>query len=285
MRLSLLAMVLFLSGCASNHLGQYADVVAMGGGEAAIKMTGRFNPVHCSDYFAYIDLSVENKTAQWKTLSNLELHFPYGSDDEFAIIEGERLVYWVEGERNRLAQNNHNDALASLAVATLGLGLAATGDKKAAAVGAALYTGVLASKTTKSIYKNVSRAETADPNGRNYLFGQPIMIPPGMTRKFWLVLSATEQAPLMAGLGGTFRDSEKKEYAFKMTMENWGGCQWQQARKRFLRDKVKQDARPAKTGWAGDDEFDSVKVNHAALIRAEHEIQTLSVSAENKQGR
>ena len=282
MRLGFIVFLFVLSGCASNQLGEYAKIVPSDGSVPKVKITGRFNPQHCSNYFAYLDLSVENTTGDWQTLSDLKLSFPYQSDSQFAVVQGQHLAYWAEAERNRLTLKNHNNTLASLAVATLGLGLAATGDKKAGIAGAALYTGVVASQVTSSVSNQINRAETAVPNGRNYLVGEPIMIPPGMTRKFWLVLSASDEAPLMAAFGGTFKDGKNIEHAFNMVLNNWSVCRWQKARKAFLRNYVQQSNQPTSSRWAGEEEFNVVNVDRAALIRAEHDLQTHQLSSKDK---
>jgi len=268
-KLVFLLIAVCLTGCASNQLGGFADIspVDQNSSSSPLKISARFSPYHCSDYFAYLDFSIENPTSKWQMLSNLELNFPYQSNDLFSVVEGRRLALWREGEGHRQRLENHNDALVSLAVAGAGLGLMASDNDAAQTAGATLFLGNNVKRTAEGISRDIDQIETSAPVFQNYLVGGDLEIPPGMTRKFWLVLSADEQAPLMASIGGEFKDTDGVQQVFKMPLEGWEMCQWQKSRKDFLRSVV--SSKELK-------EMDTLyrrKKEQEAMVRKENDIQ------------
>jgi hypothetical protein len=275
----LILAITYLTGCASNKLGDFASISSpdQSSSSSPLKISARFSPYHCSDYFAYLDFSIENPTSKWQKLSGLELSFPYQSNDLFSVIKGERLALWREGEAHRQKQQRHNDGLTALAVAGIGLGLMAVDNDAAQIAGAALYAGNAVGEIGEDIAKNVNQIETAAPVFGNYLVGRNLEIPPGMTRKFWVVLSADEQAPLMASIGGEFESSDGMQQAFKMPLEGWESCQWQGERKDFLQSQLDRknmrqkihDVRGERNGF---------KFKMASLIHKENELQQTKVN-------
>jgi hypothetical protein len=269
---SLFAMV-YLTGCASNQLGDFADISAVDGGRSSspLKISARFSPYNCSDYFAYLDFSIENPTSHWQALSDLELSFPYQSNALFSVIKGKRLALWREGEGHRQKQQDHNDVVTSLAVAGVGLGLMATDNNAAQATGATLYAGNALGRTGVEITRGINQIETSAPVMGNYLVGSDIEIPPGMTRKFWLVLSADDQAPLMASIGGEFKDAKGVAQVFRMPLEGWESCQWQKSRKAFLGKRAKPRTHYSPSGESV--QRNKIKDKMTYLINRENEIQ------------
>lgn len=279
MRKLFLLLVVSLAGCASNQLGDIADIssVDQNRSSSPLKISARFSSYHCSDYFAYLDFSIENPSSKWQTLSGLALSFPYGSSHLFHVVQGQRLALWREGENHRLRLKGHNDGLTALAVAGLGIGLMAADNDAAKVAGAALYVGNAVNEVSDDIAQDVDQVETAAPVLANYLIGQDIEVPPGMTRKFWVVLSAEEQAPLMAAIGGEFDDNDGVPQIFKMPLEGWESCQWQAKRKDFLQSKLKRKRMSQYVHQEGI-ERNNLKLKMAALINKENELQQAKLS-------
>ncbi len=278
-KLFLFLSVISLAGCASNQLGDIADIssVDQNRSSSPLKISARFSSYHCSDYFAYLDFSIENPSSKWQTLSGLKLSFPYDSNHLFHVVQGQRLALWREGESHRLRLKGHNDGLTALAVAGLGIGLMATDNDAANVAGAALYVGNAVNEVSDDIAQGIDRVETADPVLGNYLIGQDIEVPPGMTRKFWVVLSAQEQAPLMAAIGGEFDDNNGAPQVFKMPLEGWESCQWQAKRKDFLQSKLKRKRMTQYVHQEGI-ERNSLKLKMAELINKENELQQARIN-------
>ena len=276
----LVLAVTYLTGCASNQLGDVAHIASVDESRSSspLKISARFSPYYCSDYFAYLDFSIENPTSKWQKISDLELGFPYQSNDLFDVVKGERLALWREGEGHRQKQQHHNDAVTALAVAGVGLGLMAVDNEAAQVAGAALYAGNAVSEVGSDITSDINQVETAAPVFANYLVGRDIEVPPGMTRKFWLVLSAQEQAPLMASIGGVFDDSEGVQQVFKMPLEGWENCQWQGERKDFLRSQLERKSMKQKIFDVGGVQRNNLRLKMAEMINKENEIQQAKLS-------
>lgn len=275
----LVLAITYLAGCASNQLGDVAHISSVDDtrSSSALKISARFSPYYCSDYFAYLDFSIENPTSKWQKISDLELGFPYQSNDLFDVVTGERLALWREGEGHRQKLQRHNDGVTSLAVAGVGLGLMAVDNEAAQVAGAALYAGNAVSELGSDIASDINRVETAVPVFANYLVGRDIEVPPGMTRKFWVVLSAQEQAPLMASIGGVFDDNEGVQQVFKMPLEGWENCQWQGERKAFLRSRLERKSMKQQIHDTGI-ERNNLRLKMAALINKENELQQAKLS-------
>ena len=151
-------------------------------------------------------------------------------------------------------------------------------DNDAAKVaGAALYVSNAVNEVSDDIAQDVDQVETAAPVLANYLIGQDIEVPPGMTRKFWVVLSAEEQAPLMAAIGGEFDDNDGAPQIFKMPLEGWESCQWQAERKDFLRSQLKRKSMKQQIHDVGI-ERKSLKLKMAELINKESELQQAKIN-------
>jgi hypothetical protein len=278
-KLLLLLSVISLAGCASNQLGDIADIssVDVNRSSSPLKISARFSRYHCSDYFAYFNFSIKNPSSKWQTLSGLKLSFPYDSNHLFHVVQGQRLALWREGENHRLRLKDHNDGLTALAVAGLGIGLMAADNDAAKVAGAALYVGNAVNEASDDIAQGIDQVETADPVLGNYLIGQDIEVPPGMPRKFWVVLSAEEQAPLMAAIGGEFNDNNGAPQVFKMPLEGWESCQWQGERKDFLRSQLKRKSMKQQIHDVGI-ERNNLRLKMAEMINKENELQQAKLS-------
>lgn len=230
-----------LVGCASNQLGGYAQFSNVeNGSKSDLLISGRFYGGACSEHFAYLDFSVENPTSSWQKLNNIEFSFPFGANDQFAIIEGERLAQWKKAESIRRTQQEYNAGVGTLVVGLIGAVLIAASEDDPGSdtgkVGAVLYSGAAISSIASDVSTDVNRLEVAPSNPANYFANQQIEIPPGLTGKFWMVVSADSDAPLMGWLNASYDDNSGVRQAFKVPLGNWNTCRWQAARKDKLRE-------------------------------------------------
>jgi len=230
-----LMSIFLLTGCASNNLGSYAQFEPASGAVSPLQISARFNQRACSDYFAYIDISIHNPSGTWQKVNDIKFNFPFSKNNQFSVMEGERLKNWADSERRRRAHSEYNSGLASLAVSVIGLGLMTSDSKSTRNAGAALALGSGINSSAKEISHDINSMETARSTSNNYFTGNNIEIAPGMTRKFWLVLNATDEAPLMAWLGASFSDNENEKQMFKAPLANWQACSWQSERKKYLK--------------------------------------------------
>ncbi len=235
LKMVFVSFALLLGGCASNHLGSYAQFNPVTGSVSPLQISARFDGRACSDYFAYIDISIHNPSNRWQKVSDVKFKQSSWGGENISVVQGERLAGWAESEGRRRSNNEYNSSLASLAVSVVGIGLMASNNKGTRNAGAALALGSGVNSEAKKISNNINTLETARATANNYLLDNDIEIAPGMSRKFWLVLNATDNAPLMASFGASFNDSDDVQQVFTAPLANWQACSWQGKRKEYLK--------------------------------------------------
>lgn len=254
-----LLTVLLLSGCASHKLSSnYAEFDSkVDQANPPLLVTSKFNTSMCSSYFGYIDFSIRNPSAEWKRLNNVRLEFPFGADEQFSVISGDKLVSWARAEERRQGRLNHNTKMAYLASGVLGGALIATGNKKQNSFGKALASASVVSASTKVVSNAQEKAENAQTEPSHHLMASDALIPPGMDNQYWLLLSMTDEAPLMAWITVTYDDEAGNAHTFTSELENWSSCDWQQKRKDYL------------DGLAHQMAYDATAVNFEKAVRAD----------------
>ncbi len=233
--LLIVSFTLFLQGCASNHLGSYAEFDPATGSVSPLQISARFDGRACSDYFSYIDISIHNPSSRWQKVKDVKIKFPGLDDEGISVVQGGRLLGWAESEGRRRSNSDYNSSLASLAVSVVGIGLMASNSKSTRNAGATLVLGSGINSETKKISKNINTLETSRATANNYFVNNDIEIAPGMSRKFWLVLNASDDAPLMGSLQASFNDNADVQQVFIAPLANWQTCSWQGKRKEYLK--------------------------------------------------
>jgi hypothetical protein len=226
--------LLLLGGCASSHLGSYAQFDSVDGDISPLQISARFDGRACSDYFAYIDISIHNPSSQWQKVKDVDFKLPSWGGGNISVMQGDRLAGWAKSERRRRLKNEHNASLANLAVSAIGVGLMVSDNENTRNAGAALAIGSIASAKAKGVSSDLNTVETARSTAQNYFVDNDIEIAPGMTRQFWLVLNANDDAPLMASLRASFHDNSGVQQVFSARLANWQACSWQGERKKYL---------------------------------------------------
>ena len=230
--LLILISILSLAGCASPTLGPIASYESSSV-KPKLDISGRFDTDMCSDRFAYLNVSVENKSSEWKKLSNLKIMFPYGQGNEYEIVRGEKLKSWAIAEEARQGRKNHNSQLARLAAVGLGAGLLRSSNANSNKAGVAVISGAVVSDQANRIAKNRNAVEVG--SSQHILQGD-LLIPPKMDRQYWVLLSANNDAPLMDHIKLAFQDEARNNHRAKINMANWASCKWQKARIKNLKN-------------------------------------------------
>ncbi len=233
--LLIVSFTFLLEGCASNRLGSYAKFNPATRPISPLQISARFDGRACSDYFSYIDISIHNPSSRWQKLRDVKIKLPNAGGDSISVVQGDRLLGWAESEDRRRSSGDYNSSLASLAVSVVGIGLMASNNKSTRNAGAALVLGSGINSETKKISKNINTLETARATANNYFVNNDIEIAPGMSRKFWLVLNASDNAPLMGSLQASFNDNAEVQQVFSASLANWQTCSWQGKRKEYLK--------------------------------------------------
>lgn len=205
---NIILISLFLTGCASPKLGPSANFYSPDSSmlvESPLDISGRFNGGMCSQNFAYINISIQNPSSEWKELKNITLDFPYGLNDQFEIVNGRKLKSWAVAQEVKEGRDNHNSQMAKLAVAGLGLGLIGGSNRNGKLAGAGLVAGVAASTEVNGVFK---RKETAETGNSFHLLDGDLLVPPNMDRQYWLLLSAKKHAPFMDNIEVSYVDEK-----------------------------------------------------------------------------
>lgn len=217
----ILSVVLF-AGCASPSFGPEATYL-LPATKPKLKITSRYNGAMCTESFAHLSISIENKSDRWKELKNLELAFPYQSKDQFEIVQGERLESWAIAEEARQGRNNHNSKLARMAAAGTADHLLQSETSEGKAIGGAIGTALISSQINRE-------ARMAEIAKSQYLFQDQLIVPPNMDRQYWFVLSDKKDAPLMDHFEISYIDENGNNQRFNVPLDNWFKCRWQKER-------------------------------------------------------
>lgn len=244
----LLICAVFLSGCASNQfssdIAKYSSIEDQA--SPPLLVTSKFNSQLCSRYFGYVNFSVVNPSSDWKRLNNVSLEFPFSSNDQFAVIKGEKLSAWADASSRQQGRNSHNTQMANMAAGIIGLGLIAKGNNTQKKVGAALLTG---SAMTSSAQNIVNQREVVETRSSNHILANDAYIPPGMDRQYWLLLTAQDEAPLLGQLNVNYEDENGMKHSFTTQVNGWEDCGWQEYRKAILNKKAAEIAFKAKPNF------------------------------------
>ena len=232
-RLIALSM-LFLSGCASHKLGPQATYVSAADQKAPpLAVTAAFRPDMCTRQVAYLSINIENPSAQWKKLTDVQLDYPYDSD-KFYPIRGKKLLAWADAREQQAARDSYNAGMARLAAFTVGRVMMESHDKGTADSGKALAAGSLASDAVSSIRSAHRHAEQPPGGESNHLFSDELLIAPGTGRTFWILLGAEPNAPLMGWTGIRYTDENNLSHQLVATIGQTQTCDWQEDRIQFL---------------------------------------------------
>lgn len=231
-----LILISFLSACASSQFGEYAVYES---GSSPLKVSASYSQAMCSDYFGYIDVSVENPSSRWLSMKNVRLGFDGNNDGKshFQLVSGEQLAAWADARQRLNGRDDYNASMAMLAVVALGNIAVRSSNEKAKKAGEIALVGVDAVNTKDKISRAHDAATYAPTTESTHLLAGNVNIPPGMDRAFWLLLSSDNdaQTPLLGGVHVIYENEEGQDVAMYLPVRGVNKCEWQPARKDFLK--------------------------------------------------
>lgn len=195
-------LALALTGCATvagGPHGEYLDATGKPSDQAAqaakLKVSAREMTSMSSRYFAELEFTFENPTAEWVRVEKIGLDF--GSEKTNQAISlpwGSQLESWAEATHQRNVIREINDRIAlELIGAGVMLSAAATSHRPGAV--AVTVGGMMALTAAAATASENASAPDGRPtfNGR-HLLALPLDVPPGLFLKRYLIVN-TPQAP------------------------------------------------------------------------------------------
>jgi len=221
-------------------------------------ITATFKNNLCSDYFAYIKFSVHNPHNEWLKMNDLSLLFPYSRNgDDFEVVVGDRLAAWGDATVNRKRVEQYNDYMTGALTMVVGAALINEGNDNAKKLGAGLIGTRLARDGVVAYRNERSQAVAPVSTSQNqHILANDILVPPGSSRQYWLLVRAEDRAPLVSYISLGYKDAEQAQHYAVVPLDTWSRCEWQKPRKRFLR------------AW-GDENQMGVKVGDGHNVRYE----------------
>ncbi|MDK2778164.1 MAG: hypothetical protein KYX62_10910 [Pseudomonadota bacterium] len=234
--LTLLLTSTLLSACASHQIGPEATFVSpQDQADPPLEVSAAFRGDLCSPQIGYLVFSVRNPQDKWQRLRNVELLYPYAGQEAgaFTVVSGKKLLAWADAQNLKNQRESHNASMARLAALTVSRVMIEDEDTREA--GAALGAATVAQSITASLSASATAASKPAGDRSNHILADELIIPPGMDRSFWTLLSATPEAPLMGWITVRYSDERGMPHQFVATLPRWEQCNWQQSRVSFLK--------------------------------------------------
>lgn len=154
---------------------------------------------YASAYFGMVEITFENKTAEWIHIDRVSLDFGGGAKSDAVVLpDGADLDAWYEAtqQRNDIRDTNAATALGALfavgqAAAVVG---ALSGEREVAAAGGALALGTATAALIDAQDRRVQRAEGVRLLPQSHLSSVPFAVPPGLFTKKWVLLQTRSRA-------------------------------------------------------------------------------------------
>ena len=261
---SLLPLAL-LGGCASSsHIAEREATFLSEDDQKnpPARITATFKDNLCSEYFAYIKFSFHNPRNEWLKMAAPSVLFPYTrNSDDFEIVVGDRLAAWGDATVNRKRVEQYNDYMTGALTMVVGAALINEGNDNAKKLGAGLI-GTRLARDGVVAYKN-ERSQAVAPvstSQNQHILANDILVPPGSSRQYWLLVRAEDRAPLMSYISLGYKGEDRQQRYAVIPLDNWNRCEWQQSRKQLLLDwKLEQTT--------GADSYGSKKALYEAQKR------------------
>jgi hypothetical protein len=222
-------LALAFTGCvpiASGPHGAFLDANGKPSEQAAqaakLMISARELTSMSSQYFAELEFTLENPTAQWVRVEKIGLDF--GSDRNNKAVSlpwGSQLESWAEATHQRNVIREIND---QIAVELIGAGLMLAAATSRSPVGVAAATGGMVALTAVSAAPSGAGESALDADGRprfngRHLLALPLDVPPGLFLKRYLVVNTpyAPDLPCMSNLIMTYELSDKSTHRVAVT--------------------------------------------------------------------
>jgi hypothetical protein len=191
----LLAVVIFVGGLQAasiqkDNVGVPVDPKDKVSKEVVVSAT--LNSDLSSEYFGYFDVTLENKSDKWLTISKVRVTFQDSFQNEnIRFVTGPQFGLWQSAMKKIIAIDQQNKETALATVAALGYGLAAlSGNKTLQAVGTTATVGAVGAYGISQYNRRIDSLENTKMFPENHLLGDSIRIPPGLFVDRWLLVNS-----------------------------------------------------------------------------------------------
>lgn len=223
---------LALGGCAQQQIGPQASFDSGNDSNAPLQVSASFLPVLCSDQIGYLAFSMHNPSNEFYTLNQAELKFDLDQDNQYRVLAGKELLAWADAQSNLSLRNEHNTNLARLAAVSVTRLIAGSSDDTTTQ---AFASGVSAVTAAMALDESAQLASIPPGTSSNHLYEDQLLVPPGMSRTFWVALQALPEAPLLHKVSVSYQDNQQQTQQFNVKINDWQSCSWQQQRIANLR--------------------------------------------------
>lgn len=192
-RILLAVACVTLSACASVHTGRKVD-------HGGLSVSATLNDKMSSDYFELVEITLENRSADWITLKAPSLDFGEALNASIVVPAGERILLWSEAATNveALREYNRQVVWGSVAVAgAVAAGVSGSNDTMRAAGTGAMAAG-LGVLTVKALQKEYDKAARARIFPASHLYAGDVDLPPGLFLRRWVLIQGKKADTLSA---------------------------------------------------------------------------------------
>ena len=270
-----------MSGCASSTRIAEREATFLSLADRAnppSEITATFKQDLCSDYFSYIKFAINNPHNEWLTMNDVSLFFPYSQNrEDFDVVVGDRLAAWIDSTTARQRVEQYNDAVSGALTMVVGAALINEGNDNARKMGAGLIGARLISdgvSAHQGLQSEVSAPTSTDQN--QHILSGDILIPPGSARQYWLLLHASDDAPLMGYISLRYTDPDGEEHHAVVPLDNWRQCGWQQERKQMLWEWGREQEMGRKTDYNGRTSYNPTAI--LPVVEAKYQKQQEAAS-------
>lgn len=194
------AAILILSGCASVHNGNYAQVENSSKTKSknesqrtssGLIISGQEIKDLSSKFIAQLDFTFENKSNKWIRINQIKLDFGSNeANDKISFPVGTDLNAWASSAQQTQAIKNYNFNMAMKTVAALGVTSAISSGNNQNQHIAGLLTSLGASSalTAKAAQAQLNQVQLANLVPESHLLSGNLVIPPGLHTKKWIAV-------------------------------------------------------------------------------------------------
>ncbi len=203
---TLACLILATAGCAtiaSGPYGAHLDAAGKPSAEAEkaakLKISASEVTAMSSRYFAEIEFTLENPTAQWVRVEKVALDFGgEKANQSVSFPWGAQLENWAEATHYRNLVRQINDAMAleliGAGAAVLSMSAAHGHGGGSARVAGGLATMAVVAGIAGGVAASTEAGSVAASFGGQHLFAVPLEVPPGLFVKRYVVVNTPDDA-------------------------------------------------------------------------------------------